>query len=74
MNTLGFFALALAVGGLIAVVVEIVLKNPGAILELAQDAGRFAREPVAAPHLGTVAASAARKSPTPANDGGRAAA
>lgn len=71
MNTLGFVALALALGGLVAVVLEIVLRNPGSFLELAQDSGRFARAPVPG---GLRVADGGRTTPAPANDGGRAAA
>jgi hypothetical protein len=70
VDTLGFVALALALGGLVAAVLEVVLKNPGAVLELAQDSGRFAREPAPVVRLGRIAGAPK----APANDGGRAAA
>jgi hypothetical protein len=73
MNTLGFVALALALGGLVAVVLEAVLRNPGSILERAQDAGRFIREPLPA-ETAVGVATARIANPAPANDGGRAAA
>jgi hypothetical protein len=74
MNTLGFVALALALGGLVTVVLEAVLRNPGSILERAQDAGRFIREPQPAETGVTVAATGRANPAAPANDGGRAAA
>jgi hypothetical protein len=74
VNTLGFVALALALGGLVVVVLEAVLRNPGSFLERAQDAGRFAREPLpAATGVGVVKSNSTNPA-VPANDGGRVAA
>jgi hypothetical protein len=47
VNTFALIALAAALGGLVTVVLEIVLRNPNAVLEAAQDSGRFARDPAA---------------------------
>ena len=66
MDFLGFFALAIALAGLVLVSFEIVLKAPSAFLEMAQDAGRFARQPVLRAEPTPVRPAAA----IPANDHG----
>lgn len=55
MNLVGFAALAATVLGLVAVLVEIGLKNPSAFLEIATDSEAFARSPAPLPATSTAA-------------------
>lgn len=58
LNLITFAVLALAVGGLAAVLWEILAKNPRSLIEMATDSRRFAEAPLAGAH-----APHARRSP-----------
>ena len=47
LNLITFAVLALAVGGLAAVLWEILVKNPRSLIEMATDSRRFAEAPLA---------------------------
>jgi hypothetical protein len=53
-----FVAVALAVGGLAAVLGEILVRNPRSLLELMNDSRRFAEAPLAAEEIPTARRSA----------------
>ena len=64
MDFLGLIALGAALAGLIAIVFEIARKRPSAFLDIATNAARFAREPIADSRPTSVRAATA----APAND------
>jgi hypothetical protein len=66
LAVLGYVVLALALFGLAAVIAEIFVKNPDALIQIARDSERFARTP----STPTPRAAAA----VPANDSDRRAA
>jgi hypothetical protein len=47
LNLITFAVLALAIGGLAAVLWEILAKNPRSLIEMATDSRRFAEAPLA---------------------------
>jgi hypothetical protein len=62
-DLVSFLAIAFAVGGLAAVLWEILSKSPGSLLEMATDSRRFAEAPLASDSAPAVLRSVERAAP-----------